>query len=610
METSTMKAVLLLLTVLIVTNFRASAEIITLREGVTIDAVISKFNKNEFTILQKGAADAEKINRSQVQSINFSQQSAVNDLFCFQQKPVIKNLNKSTILRDIRIINMESPYLWNIERVLTIYNHETTPTPLLSFSLLYEEDFEKVEFTSANIITQENQVNAVSDFVNESSLYQLFPKLSSLKQTHVKLLNLPPKSILNLKMRFKRKYKDQFSNFYERYRLSSLLPTLKFEVTVNHPEKPEWNLDSKSNVPDQIRYLRSNEQEKVSKVWWIENVPANAQEQPTLTISATDLSKPEIIELCRNFVNDKIKDINKQIIRSQQQLSLKKAINNFQSRFIVLPSVQIPFATNPLIAYRKKCGNAVTLSTLLTAELEARGYKTTLILAKPAAKVTDFFNFSSYNIPILKVQHSETRYFSLSPEVKKMHQLLTGFNVYGEAPMKESEISDDIQFIDCRKMIEVNFNITEKNVSLSTNLPLIAELDKQAFSQLSGQLFQPEGVRVKHQLKNGHLQFQATTAEPVTLNKQEEKLTVSMPRINSLFRLYPDFNAVILMHVTIPEQYRVSALPSEGSAGQRRFTPTANGFNVKIYSNVNFDPAKELIILKNESAKENRFWFE
>lgn len=608
-----MKAVLLLLTSFLIINNLLQGATLTLREGIVLEGRIIKFNKDEFTFLKEGASEEETINSSQVQSISLAKESNVDDLFCFQQANVIKDLKESTILRSVKVINFKTPYLWETEHVLTIYCHDELPMSLVNYNLFFTAQFEDIEIASAHFLSAENLVAPIAkDFFSKANLYPFFPKLSDITNLKIDVPNIPAKTICNIRIKGIRKAKDQFSNFHESFELSSILPVLRSEVRVNHAEDVEWKLNNMSNVPDKIKYLRTAETGIVSKVWWMENILPKQEVVPTLSLSAKDLSKSAMVQSCTEYITEQMARIDKEIMRTQQVQSVKQIINNFRRNFIVLPSIQVPFAEDPVEAFNSLSGNSVTLSIMMANELKRNGHDVSMILAKEQPERPDaFFNFSSYNIPILKVKGDETDYFSICQTSKSFDETLTGFKVFGEGLMEDITITKAVKPINFKQYIKLNLTIEESKVILQGVIPLASQMaDKSGVEQLLKNLYQIEDMELKTEIKGNKLTFELNGDASIKQVESKDTLTVKMPKLNELFKFYPDFNATLVMNVTIPEERRVLALPAETKSHYRRFSPTTNGFKVKVSTNIVYKEENELIVLSKKDAKENRFWFE
>ncbi len=608
-----MKAILLLLSSLLIINNLSHAATITLREGITLDARIVQFDNEEFTIIKEGAKEEEKINSSQIQSVKLAENSKTDDLFCFEQAEVIKELKASTILRTVKVIDLKTPYLWETENVLTIYCHDEVPLSLVNYSLLFASEYEDVEIVSAHFISAENLVAPVSkEFFVKDNLYSFFPNLSDISSLKINVPNIPAKTICNVRIKGVRKAKDQFSNFHESFNLSSILPVLRAEVKLSHADEIDWELNSNSNVPDQIKYLRTAETGTVTKLWWMENIQPKQDVPPRLSLSARDLSKSEMVQVCTKFIAEKMEQIDKEVMRTQQVQSVKQIINNFRKNFVVLPSIQVPFTEDPVTAFQTQSGNSVTLSIMMANELKRNGHNVSMILAKEQPETPDvFFNFSSYNIPILKVEGDETDYFSICQTFHNFDETLIGFEVFGKKLMQDVTITKPTKPIDCKQNIKLDLTISENRIELKGAIPLLSEIDKnQDFKTPFKNLYNTDDVLVKSEQKGKNIEFQIRAYSWIKQKKESKNLVIKMPKLNELFKFYPDFNATIQMNVTIPENFRVSALPAETKSHYRRFSPTANGFKVKVSTNMIYKEENELIVLSSKDAEENRFWFE
>lgn len=608
-----MKAVLLLLTSFLIINNLVHGATLTLREGITLKGRIVKFDKDEFTFLKEDAKESETINNSQIQSICLAEESEVDDLFCFQQAGVIKELKESTILRSIKVINLKTPYLWETESVFTVYCHNEMPMSLVNYNLFFASNFEDIEILSAHFISTESLVAPIAEeFFSEGNLYPFFPNLSDITNLKVDVPQIPAKTICNIRIKGVRKAKDQFSNFHESFNLSSTLPVLRSEVRVNHAEEAGWKLNNMSNAADKIKYLRTAETGTVSKVWWMENILPKQDTAPTLSLSAKDLSKSEMVQICTKYVAEQMTRIDKEIVRTQQLQSVKQIINNFRRNFVVLPSIQVPFAEDPVEAFSTLSGNSVTLSIMVANELKRNGHDVSMILAKEQPEKPDvFFNFSSYNIPILKVEGDETDYFSICQTSESFDNTLIGFKVFGKGLMEDITITKAVKPIDFKQNMKLNLKIEESKVTLEGTIPLVSEIaDKSAVEQPLRNLYKSEAMELMTELKGNKLIFKLTGSASVNQAENSNTLTLKMPKLNELFKFYPDFNTTVVMNVTIPEERRVLALPTETKSHYRRFSPTTNGFKVKVSTNMVYKEENELIVLSRRDAKENRFWFE
>ncbi len=628
-----MKAVLLLLTSFFISILPTAADTLVMRDGRVVHGRVEGFSEQKLKFVDKSDNKPNEFPLQQVQSLYFSMvasdgKAGVDDQFCIDQLKKIGKDNtygdRSMALRRIRSVELSSAYTWTEEVVATYYCHGLLPESITTYTIDYHSDYDQVEVVDASFITPQQKVVRLPDAsFKKYSPYSFLPHLSKLMRLEVKLPETVKGTLVNLRIRKKRLKKMPFSNFYLDYSFSSDLPVTRSELRVTYPADAEWTVNNKYNtVSEQVRYLRSTEENKVVKSWWMEDVIPVKKHVAMISVTAQDASVPEAIGLYSEAVgNELLKLGNSKLIkrRSAEERTLDKILNEFSRNFTVLPSNGIPFATDPITAWHLNCGTADTLAVLLLHELGINGFKADMLLCREEKESDDkLFSFTQFAYPVIRIRGEETVYVTPDALRYDMPIPVHGFCVYGAGLREKVTVSEVKAMV---RLYKIKLQVNELEVKEGGSLRIEAEFPLfpnhndahgkrlvKAFAKLCSNV---KGVEVLLNEEKRTLHVQAVFEQQVSLMDGINLLLFHLPEVNDVVDAYSGCNVEVEMDFDLPEDYQVNVLPVDlKDPVRRRFFPTSKGFKTLIEGNITAEKLSEMIIMKHKNSRHEQFWYE